>query len=321
MNDLIHPLTIGSVVLPNNLILAPMAGVTDGAFRSLCSSLGAGFCVSELVSAKGILMGSRQTLGMIDFPFQKRPFAIQLFGESPEVLGEAAAYIEERNLCDVIDINMGCPVSKIVKNGAGCALMKTPKTAKKILETVVRKVRIPVSMKCRLGWNESNINVVDFVKMAMDTGVKAITVHARTRDAGYSGLAQWKYLENLQDVCGKIPLIGNGDIATPEDIAKIHEISGCQGFMIGRGSIGRPWIFSEMIGESKGLDSKEKFGFFRRHFVETLMEHGAAGVLLFRVHLFAYLKGHPGVAAIRKQLCFESNPAVILSVGKQFFEG
>jgi len=299
-----------------------MAGVSDGPFRRICQELGAGLTVSELASAKGLVMGLEPTREMIDFQGQLRPYAVQIFGACPETMGRAAAIVEEMKICDIIDINMGCPVSKVVKTGAGAALMKTPELAERIIKSVVKSVTLPVTVKCRIGWKAASSNLGDFVRMAVESGASGVTVHARTKEDGYSGKARWEALEGLQDICGKIPLIANGDIRSLEDIKKIHAISGCRGFMIGRGAVGKPWIFSELLGNNKNggeLSPTEKFGIFRKHLVEMLMEHGPKGVPLFRVHLFAYLRGHPFAAQIRRNLCYEMNPHVVLGEGEKFF--
>lgn len=332
---MIQPLTIGGLKVPNNLVLAPMAGVTDGPFRLICHEQGAGLTVSELASAKGILLQTRQTLDMIRFKGEPRPYAIQIFGSDPDMMARAARLVESWQICDMIDINMGCPVSKVVKTGAGAALMKTPDLAWKIVAAVKAAIRLPLTVKCRLGWSHTSMNLRDFVKGLIDQGAAAITVHARTKEDGYSGSAHWHHLENLQALCGPIPLIANGDIHTFQDVKKLHEISGCQGFMIGRGTVGRPWMFREILETARDakacreiafpetpppLTNAEKFSIFREHLVETLMEHGGKGVYLFRVHLFNYLKGHPHVSQLRQQLCFERSPQTVIEVGKRFFE-
>ena len=351
---LIHPFSIASVAIPNNLILAPMAGVADGPFRLVCQDLGAGLTISELASAKGIVLGVRPTMEMVEFSGQKRPYGVQIFGAHPETMARAAQIIESMNICDFIDINMGCPVSKVVKTGAGAALMKTPGLASEIISAVRKAVKVPVTVKCRIGWKKGQINVREFVKMAVDSGAAAVAVHARAKDDGYAGVADWKSMENLQSLCGKIPFISNGDIHSFDDLKKIHEISGCTGFMIGRGAVGSPWIFREIIeaginkhfgagkaslaptnsanstfivenakpNESDQLVSNAgKFEIYRNHLVEMLMEHGPKGVPLFRVHLFGYLRGHPNASQIRRSMCYERNPAVVLHAGKEFYLG
>lgn len=233
----------------------------------------------------------------------------------------AAQQVAELGICDMIDINMGCPVPKVVKTGAGSALMKTPARAAEIITAVRNAVALPVTVKCRIGWDEGSINVRDFVKMAVDAGAQAVAVHARTRRAGYSGPALWEHLEGLGDICGRVPFIANGDLADHADLIRVREISGCSGFMIGRGSIGRPWLFSELLGYSWAQSRRFQLALFRRHLIETLMEHGHRGIPLFRVHLFGYLRRHPQAGLLRRTLSEERNPLRILRLAASFFLG
>lgn len=318
-SERIKPLQIGKLTLPNNLVLAPMAGVTDGSFRLLCARLGAGFTISELASAKAITMKSRQTIDMVRFQGQARPYAVQLFGADPQIMARAAAFIEELQICDAIDINMGCPVPKVVKTGAGSALMKTPELAATLVKAVKQAVSLPVTIKCRIGWSENSINVRDFVKTVVDAGAEAVTVHARTRQAGYSGTAQWQHLEGIKDICGPVPFIANGDISSPEHVSQLYERTGCDGYMIGRGCVGKPWLFSQLLGHDYFLDHKIQWKIFRHHLIDMLMEHGPTAVPLFRVHLFGYLKSHANAARLRHALCNERNPEVVLQTGHDFF--
>jgi len=298
-----------------------MAGVTDGPFRFLCQGLGVGLTVSELASSRAILRGNRKTLEMLAFQAEIRPFAAQIFGADPETMAEAARRVEALGVADMIDINMGCPVAKVVKTGAGAALSKTPELASRIIRAVRNAVRLPVTVKFRLGWTDNTINVREFTRMAVDSGAAAICVHARTRQAMYSGAAQWHLLEGLQSLCGDIPFIANGDLTTGDDLARVHEISGCSAFMIGRGALGRPWIFSELVQNKPSPGSDERYQIFREHLIEMLMEHGHKGVPLFRVHLFSYLKGGANAAHLRKHLAEERDPGRVLELGRAFFQG
>lgn len=275
--------------------------------------------ISELASARAILNGNSQTKTMLCFPRQPRPYSIQIFGSQPETVAEAARVVESWNVCDLIDLNMGCPVAKVVKTGAGSALMKTPELAGQVLRAVKAAVKLPVTVKCRIGWTLDTINVRDFVKRLLDEGADAICVHARTREDGYAGNARWEFLEGLQGLCGAIPFFGNGDLHSREDLARMQEISGCRGFMVGRGAIGKPWVFQEMRhGDSDAFET-DRHEVFQNHFFETLMEHGSHGVALFRVHLFNYLKGHPLASSLRREMCLERDPARVLDVGNGFF--
>ena len=321
LSHIVKPVKIGNVVLPNNLVLAPMAGVTDGTFRLLCSRLGAGFTVSELASARAITYHSRQTIDMVRFQAQARPYAVQLFGADPEIMARAAAIIDELNICDIIDINMGCPVAKVVKTGAGSALMKNPPLAAEIISRVKAAVKVPVTAKFRIGWTENTINVKEFARTVVEAGAQAITIHARTRQAGYTGTAQWQHLEGIKQICGDIPFFANGDIASAEHLIELHRRTGCDGYMIGRGCVGKPWLFSELLGHSMFSASALRFKIFRHQLIDMMMEHGPSAVPLFRVHLFGYLRNHPHSAKLRHSLCNERNPSVVIDTGRDFFSG
>ncbi len=312
---------IGGVELPNSLVLAPMAGVADGPFRALCARLGAGLTVSELANARALTLGSAPTVALTRFLGQPRPFAVQIFGADPDTMARAAAAVEASGVCDLIDINMGCPVAKVVKTGAGAAMMKNPRLAGQVIDAVRKAVTLPVTVKFRLGWSSGQITVRDFTRMALDHGVAAVAVHARTKEAGYSGRAQWDLLEGLGAECGNVPFIANGDLATPEDLMAVRQISGCRGFMVGRAAIGRPWVFAELLGRSLPDEGVTRFRIFRWHLREVLMEHGSKGVALFRVHLFAYLRNHPGASQLRRRMCHERNPAAVQDAGREFFLG
>ena len=319
LGSLIKPVKIRNITLPNNLVLAPMAGVTDGSFRLLCSRLGVGYTVSELASSKAIIMNNRQTINLVRFQAQSRPYAAQIFGADCAAMAEAARIVEELGVCDVIDINMGCPVPKVVKTGAGSAMMNDPKLAGQVLQAVKQAVSLPVTIKCRIGWSQNSINVKDFVKHMLDCGAEAITVHARTRQAGYSGTAQWQHLEGLGELCGPVPFFANGDICEAKHIQELHQRTGCSGYMIGRGCLGRPWLFAELLGHDLFQDPLVKFRIFKHHLLDMLMELGPKAVPLFRIHLFNYLKNHANAARARHILCDERNPHRIFEVGRALF--
>ena len=319
LEGIIKPVKIGNVQLANNLVLAPMAGVTDGSFRQLCSRLGAGYSVSELASCKALSMKSPQTIDMLKFDGNTGTYAVQIFGSEPELMAESAAYVESLGICNIIDINMGCPVAKVVKTGAGSALMKTPELASKIIKSVSRAVKLPVTCKFRIGWTENSINVKEFASAVIEAGAKAITIHARTRQAMYTGPAQWQYLEGIKDIAKEIPFFANGDIQTEEHIKELYERTGCDGFMIGRGCVGKPWLYAQLLGHNELLAPELQFPIFRHHLLDMLMEHGSSAVPLFRVHLFGYLRNHPHSATLRRKLCMERDPNVVMSTGKEFF--
>lgn len=222
-------LRIGNTILDNNVILAPMAGVTDLPFRLLCREQGAGCVVTEMVSAKAILYNNRNTKELMQIHPQERPAAIQLFGSDPDIMAQIAARIEDGPY-DFIDVNMGCPVPKIVNNGEGSALMKNPELAEKILSAMVKAVKKPVTVKFRKGFNDTCVNAVEFAKMAEASGVAAVAVHGRTREQYYSGKADWDIIRQVKEAV-RIPVIGNGDIFTPQDAGRMMEETGCDGIM------------------------------------------------------------------------------------------
>ncbi|MCD8110182.1 MAG: tRNA dihydrouridine synthase DusB [Clostridiales bacterium] len=238
-------LTIGNVVLENNLILAPMAGVTDLPFRLLCREQGAGLLCMEMVSAKAIFYGNKHTERLLEIHPEEQPVSLQLFGSDPDILADMAAKIEERPFA-ILDFNMGCPVPKVVNNGEGSALMKDPRLTEKILNKLVRAVKKPVTIKIRSGFDADHVNAVEIAKIAESCGVAAVAVHGRTRQQYYSGKADWDIIRQVKEAVS-IPVIGNGDIRSAEDVLRMREQTGCDGFMIGRGAQGNPWIFRQIL--------------------------------------------------------------------------
>ena len=235
---------IGSVELKGNLTLGPMAGVTDFAFRGVCHTLGAALTTTEMVSAKALCYHDEKTKELLYIPPDEHPSAAQIFGHEPEVMAEAAVMALEISGADMLDINMGCPVGKIVKSGDGSALMKTPELAAKIVESVRAAVRVPVTVKFRKGWDNGSANAVEFARLMEASGAVAVAVHGRTRAQMYAGRADWDIIREVRKAV-QIPVIANGDVFTPEDAAHILRYTGCELAMIGRGSFGNPWLFEQ----------------------------------------------------------------------------
>ena len=297
-------LTIGNVTLENNVILAPMAGVTDLPFRLLCREMGAGLVCMEMVSAKAIYYNNKNTEELLTIHPGEMPASLQLFGSDPEIVADMAARIEERPF-SVLDFNMGCPVPKVVNNGEGSALMKNPKLAEELLTKLVKAVKKPVTVKIRKGFDENSVNAVEIAKIAESCGVAAIAVHGRTRAQYYSGKADWEIIRRVKQAV-KIPVIGNGDVDSPQAAKALLETTGCDGVMIGRAAQGNPWIFRETVRflEDGVLmpkpDREEKKKVILRHAalqVETKGEYTA--VREMRKHLDWYTVGMPHSAHFR----------------------
>lgn len=242
---IIRTLQIGNVTLENNLILAPMAGVSDLPFRLLCREQGAGLVCMEMVSAKAILYKNRNTEELLTIDPKEHPVSLQLFGSDPDIISEIAKRIEERPF-DILDLNMGCPVPKVVNNGDGSALMKNPRLAGEIIEKTARAIKKPLTVKIRKGFDDAHVNAVELAHIAQESGAAAVAVHGRTREQYYAGHADWDIIRQVKEAVS-IPVIGNGDIRTPEDVAAMAEQTGCDGYMIARGAEGNPWIFRQIL--------------------------------------------------------------------------
>lgn len=301
---MIKPLIIGSVTLPNNLILAPMAGVTDLPFRILCKEQGAGLLCMEMVSAKAILYKNRNTEELLAIDPRENPVSLQLFGSDPDIISEIAHRIEERPF-DILDLNMGCPVPKIVNNGEGSALMKNPRLAGEIIAKTVKAIKKPVTVKIRKGFDEDHVNAVEIARIAEDAGAAAVAVHGRTREQFYSGRADWDIIRQVKEAVS-IPVIGNGDLLSAEDVIAMEDQTGCDGFMIARGAQGNPWIFRQILHYFETGRHLEKPVF--EEVVQMILRHarmmidfkgGYIAMREIRKHAAWYTAGYPNSSRLR----------------------
>ena len=297
-------LQIGDVILKNNVILAPMAGVTDLPFRLLCKEQGAGLLCMEMVSAKAIYYNNKNTETLMQIEPEERPVSLQLFGSDPVIMCEMAKRIEDRPF-DILDINMGCPVPKVVNNGEGSALMKNPGLVRKIVTSVSKAIKKPLTVKIRKGFDENNINAVEIAKIIEDSGAAAVAVHGRTRQQYYSGKADWDIIRQVKEAVS-IPVIGNGDVDSPQKAKQLLEETGCDGIMVGRATEGNPWIFREI---SHYLDTGELLPHPALEEVkEMILRHARlqleykgeyTGMREMRKHVAWYTAGFPHSARLR----------------------
>ncbi len=299
-------LQIGGVRLKNCVLAAPMAGVTDKAFRILAKEAGCGLVYTEMISDKALVFGNRHTIGMLNLEGEEKPLAVQIFGSEPAVMAQAARIVAEEG-ADIIDINMGCPTPKIIKNGEGSALMRCPEQATEIAASVVAAVKVPVTVKMRRGWDDAHQNALELALLLEKTGVAAVTIHGRTRDQFYSGKADRQVITDLRRML-KIPIIGNGDIWEPEDAQRMLQETGCAGVMIGRGSMGNPWLFSRTVALLEGRcltmpTPVERITMAIRHFHLLIEFKGAdKAVREMRKHAAWYLKGLRDAARLREKV-------------------
>ncbi|MCK4260645.1 MAG: tRNA dihydrouridine synthase DusB [Halanaerobiales bacterium] len=298
---------IGTVVIDNPVILAPMAGVTDLPFRQIVKEMGCELVYTEMVSAKGLIYENERTELLLDFKKDGIPVAIQLFGSEPEIMAEASKIVAEREPA-IIDINMGCPTPKIVNNGDGSALMKNPTLAGEIVAAMSEAVDIPITVKIRKGWDEQNINAVEIAQICAANGAKAIAVHGRTREQFYSGKADWQIIKAVKESI-EVPVIGNGDIFSIEDAREMFKETNCDGVMIGRGCQGNPWIFRQITTYLKTgeilppLSAREKIMMGIDHFQRHIVYKGEiAGVPQMRKHLSCYLKGLSNCTKVKEEV-------------------
>lgn len=300
-------LQIGDLTLENGLVLGPMAGVTDLPYRLLCKEQGCGMMVTEMVSAKAILYKNKKTEILMEMRPEEGPVAVQLFGSDPDILGEIGAQVAE-GPCACIDLNMGCPVPKIVNNGEGSALMREPKKVEAILSSMVKQIKKPVTVKIRKGFDAAHVNAVEIAKIAESCGVAAVAVHGRTREQYYAGKADWEIIRQVKAAV-KIPVIGNGDVCTPQDAERIVEETGCDGIMIARGARGNPWIFSRILhymrtGELLPAPALEeiKAEIFRHGKLLTEHKGERTAMCQMRKHVAWYTAGFPHSSALRGEI-------------------
>jgi len=301
---------IGKVLIPNRLVLAPMAGISNTSYRKIVKEMGAGLIYAEMVSSNALTYGNDKTFNLLKMSEEERPIAQQIFGSDVETFVTAAKLVEENMHPDIIDINMGCPVPKVaLRAQAGSALLKDPKKIGEIVKNVVASVSVPVTVKIRSGWDEDSINAVEVAKICESAGASAITIHGRTRAQGYSGSANWNIIKEVKENVN-IPVIGNGDVTSPELAKKMLEETKCDAVMIGRAALGNPWIFKECV---EYLDNNilipkptnlEKIAMIKKHYELLKKDKNSKVALLeIRTHALAYLKGMPESKIYKEKLC------------------
>ena len=305
---------IGNVEIKNQVVLAPMAGISNTAYRQIIKEMGAGLIFAEMVSDKALVYGSEKTFDLLKMSDMERPIAQQIFGSDVDSFVKAAKLVEDKMHPDIIDINMGCPVPKVaIKSQAGSALLKNPDKIKEIVSAVVKAVSVPVTVKIRSGWDANSVNAVEVAKVIEEAGASAITIHGRTRAQGYSGNADWNIIKQVKEMVS-IPVIGNGDITSAEKAKEMLDFTGCDAVMIGRGVLGNPWLIKECVSYlDSGIippkpSAREKIEMLKRHYqllVDSTSEKQA--ILEIRTHALWYIKGMPKSAYIKNEICKTKN--------------
>lgn len=316
---------IGNIEIKNQLVLAPMAGISNTSYRKIIKGMGAGLIYAEMVSTNAIAYGNEKTFNLLKMSEEERPIVQQIFGSDIKTFVSAAKLIEEKMHPDIIDINMGCPVPKVaVRAQAGSALLKNPEKIGEIVKAVVKSVKVPVTVKIRSGWDEKNINAVEVAKICEKNGASAIAIHARTRSEGYSGKANWDIIKKVKESVN-IPVIGNGDITSPILAKKMLDETGCDAIMIGRGALGNPWVFKQCLKylENNAIieetTNKEKIDMIKEHYrllKNDKNEHIA--LLEIRTHALYYLKGMPESKIYKERICKSKNEEEFLNILKEY---
>lgn len=297
---------IGPIEISNRVTLAPMAGITDKAFRMIAKEHGCGLVYTEMISAKALTYNNQKTKAILDIEGETRPISVQLFGSEPEVMAEGAR-IAVKEGAELIDVNMGCPVPKVVKCGEGSALLENPEKAEEIIRSMVNAVNVPITVKIRLGWNRQNIVALDYARRMEAAGASAVAVHGRTRDMFYTGKADWPAIREVKEAL-KVPVIGNGDVWTAQDAQRLLNETGCDSVMVGRGAMGNPWLISQVVSCLKGEEilfptPRERILGALRHLDLMINYKGeAVGVKEMRTHLAWYLKGLPYTAPLKQAI-------------------